>query len=60
MSCYSLLCKWMTYWFGSESILRFFKTGVYEWKAPFRGVTVRWLCAEAPYTIDWWAPYTID
>ena len=48
-----LLCKWMTYWFASESILRFFKTGVFEWKAPFRGVTVRYTCKEAPETIDW-------
>ena len=74
----------MTYWFGSETILRFFKTGVFEasygreayanisqvagndsrpkavhffqpqWKSPFRGVSVRYLCPEAPNTIDWW------
>ncbi len=29
------LCKWMTFWFGTHSVLTFFKTGVFEWDTPF-------------------------
>jgi hypothetical protein len=44
----------MTYWFASETILRFFKSGIFEWKVPFQGLKVRHECPEAPETIDWW------
>jgi len=26
-----LACKWMTYWWGRDIVLEFFKTGKYEW-----------------------------
>ncbi|KAG1665106.1 hypothetical protein FOA52_007797 [Chlamydomonas sp. UWO 241] len=49
-----LLCKWMTRWFASDCILKFFSTGVYEWVAPFRGITVKANIPEAVGTLDWW------
>eukprot|EP00195_Chlamydomonas_chlamydogama_P008762 CAMPEP_0202896722 /NCGR_PEP_ID=MMETSP1392-20130828/5659_1 /ASSEMBLY_ACC=CAM_ASM_000868 /TAXON_ID=225041 /ORGANISM="Chlamydomonas chlamydogama, Strain SAG 11-48b" /LENGTH=537 /DNA_ID=CAMNT_0049582169 /DNA_START=105 /DNA_END=1718 /DNA_ORIENTATION=+ len=49
-----LLCKWMTYWFASETILKFFSTGIFEWKAPWKGVVLRFAEPRAPHTIDWW------
>lgn len=48
------LTEWMTYLFGSEVMLNFFKTGYYEWRAPMRGVVVKGCEATAPDTVDWW------
>lgn len=31
------LCKWMTYWFGTEAVLGFFTTGEFKWTTPFGG-----------------------
>jgi len=50
----SLLCKWMTRWFASDCILKFFTTGVYEWHAPFKGVAIREAVPDAVGTLDWW------
>eukprot|EP00798_Chlamydomonas_sp_ICE-L_P003475 gene3475-13536_t len=47
-------CKWMTYFFASETILRFFSTGEFEWKVPFSGVTVKYSDPTAPACLDWW------
>lgn len=49
-----LLCDWMTYWFACDQMLRFFTTGVYKWKAPFRGTVIRYEDRSAPNSIDWW------
>lgn len=48
-----LLCKWMTYWFASDVILTFFKTGVFEWKVPLLGTAMRRTIPDAPKTLDW-------
>eukprot|EP00798_Chlamydomonas_sp_ICE-L_P012375 gene12375-15561_t len=37
-----------------ETILRFFSTGEFEWKAPFCGVLVKYSDPTAPSTLDWW------
>ncbi|GAX72576.1 hypothetical protein CEUSTIGMA_g32.t1 [Chlamydomonas eustigma] len=49
-----VLCSWMTYWFGCDIILKFFKTGVFEWKTPLFGVTISFKSEDAPHCVDWW------
>lgn len=35
------LTNWMTFWFGTDVVLQYLKTGEFEWKSPFKGVTVQ-------------------
>lgn len=29
------MCRWMTFWFGTFTVLRFFETGTFTWETPF-------------------------
>lgn len=48
------ICSWMSYWFGTKTILKFFKEGRFEWKAPLRGKVLQYHEPDAPKCFDWW------
>lgn len=48
------LCKWMTYFFGTDVVLRYFTTGVFEWKVPLLGSTCKFEDTRAVGAVDWW------
>lgn len=48
------MCSWMSYWFGTKTILKFFQEGRFEWKAPFRGKVLQYDDPTAPSCLDWW------
>ncbi|GFH24394.1 uncharacterized protein HaLaN_22183, partial [Haematococcus lacustris] len=53
------LGKWMTFWFGSHSVLTFFKTGTFEWDTPFSSSGPKALYTDARIAAgepvnDWW------
>ncbi len=53
------LAKWMTFWFGTHSVMTFFTTGRFEWDSPFQcgGPKVLWVdegVAKGEKVTDWW------
>eukprot|EP00798_Chlamydomonas_sp_ICE-L_P000631 gene631-2065_t len=48
------MCHWMTYFFASETMLEFFKTGEFKWKIPISGTVIRYSDPTAPSKLDWW------
>ncbi|KAF5828616.1 glycoside hydrolase superfamily [Dunaliella salina] len=52
------LCKWMTFWFGTNLVLDFFKTGTFSWASPFSS-QVKTLHVDegikaGEVVVDWW------
>jgi beta-glucosidase/6-phospho-beta-glucosidase/beta-galactosidase len=48
------LCRWMTNFFGTKTILDFFTTGIFKWRTPFGLSTHTYHVPDAPRCVDWW------